>query len=230
MKLLQSSVFRAICAIVIGALLIYNPTTTVKGITIAIGVLFLISGIISIAEYIHAKLHKSDADVYDAQGRLIVSYRPVFPIVGIGSLLLGLILSLMPGAFVVSLMYVLGAILILGSINQFAMLVSVNRYSHLPFWYWICPAIVFLIGLFVIIKPGIFVIMPLLIIGWSLIFYGIVECINAVKIHNERKRLMKEVETKTNDEEADVRGNLESSQTEESTPNDNTQSDNITED
>ena len=45
MKVLQSSVFRAICAIIIGILLINNPDNTVKGITIAIGLLFLVSGI-----------------------------------------------------------------------------------------------------------------------------------------------------------------------------------------
>ena len=46
MRILQSSVFRAICAIIIGALLIKFPDNTVMGITVAIGVLFLISGLI----------------------------------------------------------------------------------------------------------------------------------------------------------------------------------------
>ena len=55
MRILQSSVFRAICAIVIGALLIKFPDNTVKGITVAIGVLFLISGLISCVTYFWAK-------------------------------------------------------------------------------------------------------------------------------------------------------------------------------
>ena len=43
MRILQSSVFRALCAIIIGVLLIKFPDNTVKGITVAIGVLFLVS-------------------------------------------------------------------------------------------------------------------------------------------------------------------------------------------
>ena len=41
MKILQSSVFRAICAIAVGIMLIKYPDNTVTWITIAIGVLFL---------------------------------------------------------------------------------------------------------------------------------------------------------------------------------------------
>ena len=60
MKVLQSSIFRAICAIVIGALLIKFPDNTVKGITVAIGVLFLLSGIISCVTYYRAKRNVSE--------------------------------------------------------------------------------------------------------------------------------------------------------------------------
>ena len=104
MKILQSSVFRAICAIVVGGMLIKNPDSTVKGITIAIGVLFLISGVISCVVYFNARMHSADNEVYDSNGRLLVGGRPAFPIVGLGSVILGFILALMPGAFVTSLM------------------------------------------------------------------------------------------------------------------------------
>lgn len=189
MKAMQSSVFRAICAIIIGILLISNPDNTVKGITIAIGVLFLISGAISCAAYFNAKAHAGEAEVYDTEGRLIVSGKPIFPIVGIGSILLGLILTIMPGAFITSLMYFLGAILILGSINQFMTLINANKAFRLPLWFWVCPSLVLITGLFVLIKPMETAATPLLIIGWCLLFYGITECINAIKIHKERKRL-----------------------------------------
>ena len=63
MKILQSSVFRAICAIVVGGMLIKNPDSTVKGITIAIGVLFLISGVISCVVYFNARMHSADNEV-----------------------------------------------------------------------------------------------------------------------------------------------------------------------
>lgn len=189
MKILQSSVFRAICAIIIGILLINNPDSTMKGITIAIGLLFLVSGAISCAAYLNAKSHASDADIYDAQGRLIVTGKPTFPIVGIGSVLLGLILAIAPGYFVKSLMYVLGVIIILGAINQYMVLINAKKMFRVPLWFWICPSVILLTGLLVLLKPIETASLPLLIIGWCLLLYGVTECLNAFKIHRERKRI-----------------------------------------
>ncbi|MCD8297374.1 MAG: DUF308 domain-containing protein [Prevotella sp.] len=194
MKVLQSSVFRAICAIVVGILLIRNPDSTVTGITIAIGAMFFISGAISCATYFAAKSRKEEnIEEYNAQGQLITPIKPVFPIVGLGSVLLGLILMLLPDVFVKWLMYVLGAILLLGAINQFMALISANKVSRIPLWFWICPIIILLTGLFVILKPMETAGLPLIIIGWCLLLYGVSECINAIKINNVRKRVMKEM-------------------------------------
>ena len=168
-------------------MLINNPDATVKWITIAIGVMFLLSGVISCATYLNMRRNAAGAEVYDAQGRLIASARPPFPIVGIGSILLGLILAVMPGAFVTSLMYVLGALIILGAVNQFMALIGARRMFHVPVWFWICPSVILIVGLFVLIKPMETAALPLLIIGWCLLFYGVTECINAVKIYKETK-------------------------------------------
>ena len=101
MKVVHSSFFRAICAIVVGALLIRYREQTVTWITIAIGVLFFLSGVISVATYFSAKRNFDKvAVVYDAHGKQLTGLRPNFPIVGIGSLCLGLILALMPNTFI----------------------------------------------------------------------------------------------------------------------------------
>lgn len=189
MKTVQSSVYRAVCAIITGLLLISNPDSTVKGITVATGALFLISGAISFAAYLNAKAHAGKAEACGAGGRPPQPERPVFPIVGTGSILSGLILVTMPGAFVTSLMYILGAILILGSVNQFMTLISASKSFRLPPWFWICPSLVLMTGLFVLINPMETAAAPLLVIGWCLLFYGVTECVNAVKIHKERSRL-----------------------------------------
>ncbi len=192
MKVLQSSVFRAICAIAVGAMLIKNPDSTVKGITIAIGVLFLVSGVISCLAYFNARLHSAENEVYDANGKLLVGGKPMFPIVGLGSVILGFVLALMPGAFVTSLMYVLGAIILLGAFNQFMVLIQARKYAVLPLWYWVCPTLILLTGLFVMIKPMETAGLPLLILGWCLLLYGVSECINAFKIHQYKKMLQQQ--------------------------------------
>lgn len=201
MKILQSSIFRAICSIAVGAMLIKNPDSTVKGITIAIGVLFLVSGVISCLAYFNARMHSAENEVYDADGKLLVGGRPMFPIVGLGSVILGFVLALMPGAFVTSLMYVLGAIILLGALNQFLSLIQARKFAVLPLWVWVCPTVIMLTGLFVIIKPMETAGLPLLILGWCLLLYGITECINAFKIQQCKKSLQKSARQQENSEE-----------------------------
>ena len=133
MKILQSSVFRALCAIVIGVLLVKYPQDGVTWLTMAIGALFLLSGIIALLAYWQAKRHAGEYTITDQQGRVISGGQPTFPIVGAGSVILGLILALTPGVFVNGLMYVLGAIMILGGINQLMSLVSARRFGSVPF-------------------------------------------------------------------------------------------------
>lgn len=193
MKVLQSSIFRAICAIVVGVLLVKYREQTVTWITIAIGVIFFVSGLISCIAYFSAKRKSTgdDLDIYDAQGNLIAQSKPAFPIVGIGSLILGAILALLPNAFVNGLMYVLAAILILGAVNQFFNLTIATRFAHIGLVWWIVPALILIIGLIAIIKPSVIATAPLLVIGWCMMIYGVVEIINSIKIHQCKKRVIK---------------------------------------
>ena len=71
MKILQSSLFRAICAIAIGILLIKYPDNTVTWMTVAIGVLFLLSGIISVIVYVNARKHVAEYKITDAEALMI---------------------------------------------------------------------------------------------------------------------------------------------------------------
>lgn len=191
MRVFQSSVFRAICAIIIGALLIKYPDNTVKGITVAIGVLFLISGLISCVTYFHAKCHVSEYKIYDANGLLIAGEQPTFPIVGLGSMILGFILALTPTSFVSALMYIIGTILILGAINQYLNLWSGRRYGRVSWLYWVTPTIILFTGLYVIFKPTAPLSMAMYILGWCTLLYGVTELINALKFHSDKKKLQR---------------------------------------
>ena len=192
MRVFQSSVFRALCAIIIGALLIKFPDNTVKGITVAIGVLFLLSGIISCVTYFWTKRHTSEYKIYDAEGRLVAGEQPAFPIVGLGSAILGAFLALSPTTFVSMLMYIIGAILILGAINQFTNLINGRRYGHISLWYWLMPSAILLIGLYAIVKPMEQLSMAMLLLGWCMLLYGVTELINALKFYQNKKKLQQE--------------------------------------
>lgn len=189
MRVFQSSAFRALCAIIIGVLLIKFPDNTVKGITVAIGALFLLSGIISCATYFWTKRHVSEYKIYDAEGNLIAGEQPPFPIVGLGSVILGAILAFTPTAFVSLLMYVIGAILILGAINQFMNLINGRRYGRISLWYWVMPSLILLTGLYAIFKPMEQLSVVMLILGWCMLLYGLTELVNALKFYQDKKKL-----------------------------------------
>lgn len=202
MRILQSSIVRAICAIVVGYLLVMYRKEMVQWLTIATGALFFISGLISViayyaekrkavktAERLAAMAEMRDGnDAPENPEDIERAIMPSFPIVGLGSMILGVILALMPTTFVSGMMYVLAAILILGAINQYFNLASVRKISTIPFIFWLFPTIILGVGIFMLVKPMEMSALPFRILGWCLIFYGVVECINNIKIYRAKKQ------------------------------------------
>lgn len=194
MKLLQSSIFRAICSIVIGILLLKYPDNSVTWLTMAIGILFLLSGIIALISYWNARRHVGEYTITDTEGNIISGSQPAFPIVGLGSFILGLTLVLSPDMFVRWLMYILGAMIILGSINQLVVLLSARRYGSIGLFFWIVPLALLAIGIFVFIKPMESAELPLIILGWCMLVYGVCEMINSLMVYSLRKRARRQQE------------------------------------
>jgi len=191
MKFLQSSFLRALCAVIVGALLIQYRSETMKWLTIAIGVLFFISGIISCVSYFGTR-KSEDLKVFDENGKPVEVMKQAFPIVGIGSLLLGIILATMPSVFVGWLMYILAAIVVLGAITQFMNLARAARFGRIGLFYWLMSSIVLLIALVILIYPNLIASAPQRIIGLLMMVYGLIECIEALKIFRVRRKYAKE--------------------------------------
>lgn len=195
MKVLQSSLFRAFCSIAIGALLIKYRGETVTWMTISIGVLFLVSGIISCVTFFIATRKASDYTITDTNGSVPKLYKPMFPIVGLGSIILGVMLTVSPNVFVTILMYILGAACVLGAINQYMNLANARKIGNVPFVFWVGPTVILLTGLIVLFKPMETAELPLLIIGWCSLLYGVIEIINAMRIsslHRKYKKMMEQ--------------------------------------
>ena len=201
MKILQSSVFRSISAIAIGCLLIKYPDNTVTWITVAIGILFLLSGLISLIVYVHARKNVSEFKIMDSEGHVIAGEKPTFPIVGVGSLILGAMLALTPNVFITALMYIIGGILILGAINQFMNLVNARKYGKVSFGFWVFPS--------------------MLILGWCSLLYGVTELVNSLKFHADRRKFRQAQEVPVAEEIIEESATAEVIKAEE--PSDNTQ-------
>lgn len=104
MKGLSYSFLRAICALVIGLVLVMFPDQAGDYLVITIGVVFLVPSLISIIGYFVQS----------------TEMRSRFPVEGMGSLLFGLWLIIMPGFFADLLTFVLGFVLLMGGVQQIA--------------------------------------------------------------------------------------------------------------
>lgn len=204
MKVIHSSIFRAVCAIIVGVLLIQYREQTVTWITIAIGVLFFLSGVISLASYWAAKRNAEKMQgqiLSDSNGKPIMGMMPKFPLVSVGSLILGLLLALMPQVFIAWLMFILGFILILGALTQFVNLASAAKMGRVGILFWLFPSALLLLGLLAIIKPSAIASAPLFIIGWGMLIYGVVELLNAFKVSNNKRIWLKNQQQKQDSKE-----------------------------
>lgn len=204
MKVIHSSIFRAVCAIIVGVLLIQYREQTVTWITIAIGVLFFLSGVISLVSYWAAKRNAEKMQgqiLSDSNGKPIMGMIPKFPLVSVGSLILGLLLALMPQVFIAWLMFILAFILILGALTQFANLASAAKMGRVGILFWLFPSALLLLGLLAIIKPSAIASAPLFIIGWGMLIYGVVELLNAFKVSNNKRIWLKNQQQKQNSKE-----------------------------
>ena len=183
MKIVQSFVVRALVAIIVGALIVKFREETAHWLTISIGGLFFVSGLVS-----------------------CFMTKPL-PLVGIGSMLLGVILALMPSTFITGLMYALAAMIILGAINQFIMLFRARRVCDIGWFYWLMPALILAVAVFIILQPIEAFTSPLFVIGWAMMVYGVIELINGIKTFKAMRLIRQQKEEEEKAKEALEGGN-----------------------
>lgn len=169
MKMMNYSVIRGICAVVIGFLLVVWPETAILYLVIAIGALFLIPGLVSIVSYV-------------MNGRKL---RMPFPIVSVGSSLFGLWLMISPAFFVGILMYVLGVVLVFAGISQIITLLNTRSWTPVATGYFVIPVLVLLAGMVVLLNPFAAATIPFIILGVSCMVYGISDIINRIRFRKK---------------------------------------------
>ncbi len=188
MKLFQSAIFRSLCAIIVGVLLIQYGGDMLHWLTIVIGAIFFATGLVSFIVYHYTKKRFEETQaIFDQDGNEISRSVLSFPIVGIGSMILGAILFFMPNDFNKGIVIVLGLVLVLGGLNQIVSLAKATKFAHVPFLFWIFPLVIFGIGVYSVFNAGSTIDIVMKLIGWCMIFYGLVECIDSLKIYQMRK-------------------------------------------
>ena len=199
MKVLQISAIRAIIVLVTGFLLVRYREETMTWMTITVGILFLLSGLVSCIAYYFEKekVAKKTAKAEQQEGQQEENLKsPSFPIAGVGSIALGIILAVMPNTFITWVVYILAALLILGAVNQFMNLARSRQYARVPVYMWLFPTVILAIAILLISKPIETAQLPLLVLGWAFMYYGVLEFILIIRMYLVRKSYEKAEEAK----------------------------------
>lgn len=193
MKVLQISAVRAIIVLVTGFLLVKYREDTMTWMTITVGVLFLISGLVACMVYYFEKekvaKKTAKAALQEGQQEEEDLKSPSFPIAGVGSIVLGIILAVMPNTFTTWMVYILSALLILGAVNQFMNLARSRQYARVPAYMWVFPTISMVVAILLISRPietdALF--FTLKVIGWAFMYYGVLEFVLIIRMYLVRK-------------------------------------------
>lgn len=178
MKSLNYAFVGSICALILGVLLVAWPDVAVNYLVITIGVLFLLPGLIGLFTYL-AVLNR----------RKIEAPRPMFPIVALGSALLGIWLILMPAFFVGVLMYVLGVLLVLGGISQLVQLIAARAFMPVPFGVYVVPVLVLAAGITVLFNPFETAEIPFIVLGVSSIVYALMDLFRLLRFRRKKSQI-----------------------------------------
>ena len=175
-----------------GILIVKYREDMVTWLTVGLGAIFFISGIISCVSYYIQRKHvlKMRAEgitLFDSEGKPVGQSMPTFPIVGVGSLILGVILASMPETFLNWLTYIFAAIILLVSVYQIADLIVANRYGRVGWAYWVMPIIMLLAAVVALVNPESISSSPLFFLGWAMIISGGVMIVNVLKIYTVRR-------------------------------------------
>ena len=172
MKGLSYSFLRAICALVIGLVLVMFPDQAGDYFVITIGVIFLVPSLVSIiGDFVQS-----------------TEMRSRFPVEGVGSLLFGLWLIIMPGFFADLLTFVLGFILVMGGVQQIASLSAARRWMPVPGGFYVVPVLILLAGLVALFNPTGVRSTAFIIIGISSLVYAASELLNWFKFTRRRPK------------------------------------------
>ena len=196
--MLTRSIFRALSALLVGFLLVSNPTDMTVLLVQIIGGLFALSGVVAVVGYFVSRSQYRRAvrraaelgDELPSQSRLV----PMFPVVGIGSLAFGVFLLCFPRQFVGYLLYALGGLLVLIGVWQIYVLINSRKFAPLSWSLFCLPVLNIAAGLFVLCFPNQAVTLLFTILGVGYILYGVSEFFFGVRFYRFRRLYETELE------------------------------------
>ncbi len=174
---------RSLVTAVIGILLLSLREQAMPFIVMCLGVLFMLPGIFTLALYLVPALRR-----FGSNGAFFSSSAVVVPIMAAGSLLLGLWMFLQPAFFVAIIMWVLGGTMIVIGGAQLVSLLMAKRRAKVAVALFILPALIFILGLIVLLNPFEAASIPFIILGVGAIIAAFSDIINSLFLKFIKKK------------------------------------------
>lgn len=174
---------RSLCSIVIGALLCAFPYDMAATLVTCIGLLFLLSGLISTVAFFCS--HRKE------------SLRLLYPILGIGSALFGILLCIFSTALGRYICFLLAAFLLLAGIVELVSMLHLRSRTHVEQFFFLIPLLIIIATLLVFVLPQRWIggttdpqlgaqVVRLVIVGCTCIVYGVYSLLAAVRFRRVR--------------------------------------------
>lgn len=191
---------RCVCVLLVGVLLVVYRSEWAQMLIVLAGAVFFVCGLVSVIVWLVRKGQDEPFEPKvisladdDTQGKpLEPSARKrrgvPFPLLGIGSALLGLLLMVGSKGFVSVFVYVVGAALVLLSIYQLVALSRIHHEVRIPGWLFVVPVASILFGLLALWNPGMAVSLPFLLVGVGCIVSGVGDAIALLMYAVKRKK------------------------------------------
>lgn len=177
-KFLQNIVARALCVLVLGGLLIAFSEKITTWIVMMCGLVFIVPGAVALVSHFRR----------DPESRRIMLY----PIIGAGSILFGLVLLIWPTWFIEAMMYILSVLLLLVAATQLYTLWDIGRGGiKLHPAYYVVPALELAGGLYVLLSGRAVeaAALPVILLGCGFVIYALLELWTVWLLRQENKKV-----------------------------------------
>lgn len=180
MKSLSYAALGSVCALVIGILLVIWPEAAIIYLVITVGVLFLLPGLMGLLSYVFYRRRNTEVE-------------RTFPIIALGSTLLGFWLMIKPDFFVNILMYLLGVLLVLGSLSQLINFISVRKIIKVPVFLYVISVLILAAGIVILFNPFTAATIPFIVLGIASIVYALNDLIRLLFYYGKRNKNVTDV-------------------------------------
>lgn len=168
------AIVSGVALVVMGFILFTNPTTAMMTITVMLGWVLVVMGIVSLASALTRwSVILSTADLY----------------AGIVELLFGILLVNIPGFFVTWIFILLGIFILVSGLNS---LYGANALQALGLpragTAKVGAILAIVLGVLVLFSPGLFADTTMVICGIALVYCGIVRIVDGVRMPDDRRK------------------------------------------